>query len=172
MLGGLFSWGQQKKEDKKVSLKDQLTEIFKVVREEIMQGKLEEVKGETNIILSAKFEIVEGIVKLSRMKDKFSNENIELRCKSLLLNFKHRSNGEYLEAGLRSIELVGITEPSKEIIPIIMTGKQTEELLKLSFSLTNINSENFIKLTLETVSYIIKLLLETINNILSASNAA
>lgn len=151
MLGGFFSWGPPK-EEKKVSLKDQLAEIFKVVRQEILQGKLEEVKGETNIILSAKFEIVEGTVKLSRMRDKFTKENTELRCKSLLLNFKHQNNGEYLDAGLRSIELVGITEPSKEIIPIIATEKQAEELLKLTFSLTNINSENFIKLTLETVN--------------------
>lgn len=149
--GGFFGWGAPVKKEKPVTLEEQMAQIFTIIRQEIMQGKLDEVKGEIAVYLSGSFVISQGKFKLYHIKDKLQMETIKLQIKRLSLNIKHRTDGEDLDAKVGNVELVGVTKPGKEVIPLVTMSEQGEDYLHYQTSLDIKDSFKFLTIALETV---------------------
>ena len=149
--GGFFGWGAPVKKEKPVTLEEQMAQIFTIIRQEIMQGKLDEVKGEIAVYLTGSFDITQGKIKLCDIKSKLQKETIKLQFKRLSLNIKHRIDGEDLDAKVGVVELVGVTKPGKEIIPIITMSEQGEDYFHYQTSLTIKEPVKSLSIQLETV---------------------
>ena len=158
VLGGFFGWNQPKKEKVVVSLKDQLTQIFAIIREHIIKSGLEEIQGKSSINFTGVFDISKGKVKLHSL----SEGPIKFEFNGLFLQVNQRTDGQDLEARIGNIGLSGIANTNKEIIPLVHMAEKGEEYFHLTLSQTNKDTKKYLAVGLETV--LLKIILIVIEN--------
>jgi len=154
LLGGIFSWGA-KPEEKKVSIKDNVKQIFNLVTADIENGKLIEIKGDCSLIFAGEFEITKGRIKLYQKFSPTSKHTIEAQFDGLSLNVKKRNNGMQIDAKIKSVGLAGTSKPDGETLKFISNiWEKDGDYLILSVGIAEIDNTKKISVKLSTVFFL------------------
>ena len=138
VLGGLFSWGAAK-EEKKPAIQDSLKQIIELMRKSLdSEAAQQTVKKEGRTLFVGEFVIESAAVKLYQKAGAGIKETIEAQMGRLVLGCKKRADGLDVDATIKSVGLVGVSEQDGEVIKLISMPEQGEEYyFKLGVSMAN-----------------------------------
>ena len=151
MFGSLIFWGKKPKE--KLSLKEEISQIFLLINQEIDKTTPILNKAKTKVMTTWILDIAKGKIGLYQRMDSMTKQTVEFSYKGLRVNYTDETIEKLLSVKIQSVEFISKSKPNKETIKFMTISNPANDYLNLELKLRRDKSDYFINVSLNAVFY-------------------